>query len=110
MLKKLFGLAASRDSRYLYDLLFFIAAKHVTLNKFTQLRVQPFHPKERTMLAWFETFAAPDVLVDIGANDRMHSIQAFETKCRIWASFFEPNSQIYALLNQNTFINGLYMR
>ena len=44
------------------------AAKYATPNKLTQSRVQTFHSKERDMLAWIETCAADDVLVDIGAN------------------------------------------
>ena len=44
------------------------ATKYVTPNKLTEWRVQTFHSKERDTLAWIETFAADDVLVDIGAN------------------------------------------
>ena len=82
------------------------AAKYVTPNKLTEWRVQTFHSKERDTLAWIETFAADDVLVDIGANVGMYSIWAAATR-GIRVISFEPESQNYALLNQNIFINGL---
>lgn len=82
------------------------AAKYVTPNQLTQWRVQTFHSKERDTLAWIETFAADDVLVDIGANVGMYSIWAAATR-GVRVISFEPESQNYALLNQNIFINGL---
>lgn len=82
------------------------AAKYVTPNQLTQWRVQTFHSKERDTLAWIETFASDDVLVDIGANVGMYSIWAAATR-GVRVISFEPESQNYALLNQNIFINGL---
>ncbi len=81
-------------------------AKYVTPNKLTQWRVQTFHFKERDTLAWIETFDANDILVDIGANVGMYSIWAAATR-GIKVISFEPESQNYALLNQNIYINGL---
>ena len=81
-------------------------AKYATPNKLTQWRVQTFQSKERDMLAWIETFAGDDVLVDIGANVGMYFIWT-SARRRISVIFFEPRSQNYALLNQNIFINGM---
>lgn len=81
-------------------------ARYVTPNNITNWRVQTFHTKERDTLAWINTFAANDVLVDIGANVGMYSIWAAATR-GIRVISFEPESQNYALLNQNIFINGL---
>jgi len=46
-----------------------------------------------------------DVLFDIGANIGLYSIYAASRSARVVA--FEPESQNYALINQNIFLNGM---
>ncbi|MDP1682151.1 MAG: FkbM family methyltransferase [Burkholderiales bacterium] len=79
---------------------------YVTPNRYTSWRVTSFFEKEPDTLAWITTFQSGDVLVDVGANVGMYSIWAAKTRgVRVFA--FEPESQNYALLNKNIFLNGL---
>jgi len=81
-------------------------ARYVTPNRITRWRCDTFFEKERDTLAWIETFEAGDVLVDIGANVGMYTVWAAKTRgVKVFA--FEPESQNYALLNMNLFMNGL---
>lgn len=72
----------------------------------TLWRVESLQQKEPDTIAWIAGFASSDVLVDIGANVGMYTIWAAKTRgVKVYA--FEPESQNYALLNRNIFINQL---
>ena len=69
-------------------------------------RVETLFTKEPDTIEWIASFAADDVLVDIGANVGMYTIWAAKTRgVRVFA--FEPEAQNYGLLNRNVHANGL---
>jgi FkbM family methyltransferase len=73
-------------------------------NRTVSWRVTTFLTKEPETIEWIDTFAPGDVLFDIGANIGLYSIYAASRAVRVMA--FEPESQNYALINQNIFLNG----
>lgn len=80
-----------------------------TPNQMTKWRVDSIYEKEPCTLEWIDSFAADDVLFDIGANVGMYTIWAAATRgCRVFA--FEPEAQNYALLNRNIQSNNLQDR
>ena len=82
------------------DIVFF------TPNSKALWRAQTVMSKEPETLDWISTFQPGDVLVDVGANVGIYTIWAAKTRsARVFA--FEPESQNYALLNRNIFLNGL---
>ena len=77
-----------------------------TPNVFTKRRVDTLFDKEPATIAWIASFAPDDILVDVGANVGMYTIWAAMTRdVRVFA--FEPESQNFALLNRNIFLNRL---
>ena len=79
---------------------------YVTPNSVTKWRVDSLFEKEPATLAWISGFETGDVLVDVGANVGMYSVWAAKTRgVRVFA--FEPESQNFALLNRNIFLNDL---
>jgi FkbM family methyltransferase len=74
-------------------------------NRMVSWRARTFLSKEPETLEWIDTFEPSDVLFDIGANIGLYSIYAATRSIRVMA--FEPESQNYALINQNIFLNGL---
>lgn len=63
--------------------------------------------REPTTLPWITTFETADVFVDVGANVGIYSIFAsIVAGSEVYS--FEPESQNYAELNKNIFINGLH--
>ncbi|MGB2713672.1 MAG: FkbM family methyltransferase [Vicinamibacterales bacterium] len=74
-------------------------------NRMVSWRARTFLTKEPETLGWIDTFQRGDVLFDIGANIGLYSIYAASRSVRVVA--FEPESQNYALINQNIFLNGL---
>lgn len=74
-------------------------------NELTRSRAETFHEKEPETLEWIDGFAPDEVLVDIGANIGLYTLYAALRGTRVFA--FEPESQNYALLNRNIFLNGL---
>jgi FkbM family methyltransferase len=75
-----------------------------TPNSFTVYRVQSLPTKEPDTMSWIASFGPNDVLLDIGANVGMYSIWAAASRgTRVYA--FEPESQNYAILNKNIFLN-----
>ena len=83
-----------------------IAVLYFTPNSHTKWRVDSLFEKEPITIEWIAGFAAGDVLVDVGANVGMYTIWAAKTRgVRVYA--FEPESQNFALLNRNIFINQL---
>lgn len=78
-------------------------------NKLSQKRVQSLYKKEPTTLPWLERIKPDEVLVDIGANVGMYSIYAAAfSGARVYS--FEPESQNYAELNKNIWLNDLHSR
>ena len=73
-------------------------------NRTVSWRARTFLTKEPETIEWIDTFAPGDVLFDIGANIGLYSIYAASRSVRVVA--FEPESQNYALINQNIFLNG----
>lgn len=74
-------------------------------NRVVSWRVRTFFTKEPETLEWIDTFRAGDVLFDIGANIGLYTIYAATKSIRVVA--FEPESQNYALINQNICLNGV---
>jgi FkbM family methyltransferase len=80
--------------------------KYIQINDNTAWRAQTLRTKEPITIQWLESFNEDDVFVDIGANMGLYSLWAAKNKnTKTYA--FEPESQNYALLNQNIFINEL---
>ena len=76
------------------------------VNKVTAWRAQTLMSKEPGTVAWIEEFAPGQTLVDVGANVGMYSLCAARFRgVQVYA--FEPESQNYAILNQNIHRNGL---
>jgi FkbM family methyltransferase len=83
-----------------------VTMRFVTPSMVTYWRVMSIRTKEPWTLEWIAGFAPGDILLDCGANVGMYTIWAAMTrKARVVA--FEPESQNYALLNQNISLNGL---
>ena len=74
-------------------------------NRLVSWRASTFLTKEPETLEWIETFQPGDVMFDVGANIGLYSIYAASRSVRVVA--FEPESQNYALVQQNIFLNGL---
>ena len=72
-------------------------------------RSMSYATKEPDTLAWIDDYMKPgDVLYDIGANIGQYSLYAglrHRGKVRVYS--FEPESQSYAALNRNIYINHL---
>lgn len=76
------------------------------VNRQTAWRAQSLMTKEPGTIAWIEGFAPGQTLVDVGANVGMYSLCAARFRgVKVYA--FEPESQNYAILNQNIHRNGL---
>jgi hypothetical protein len=72
-------------------------------NLITKWRADTFFTKEPETIEWIDGFKHGEVLFDIGANIGLYSIYAAKTGIKVLA--FEPESQNYALLNKNVFLN-----
>lgn len=69
-------------------------------------RVKSLRTKEPDTLEWIAEFDKDDILLDVGANVGMYTLwAAVKQGVRVYA--IEPESQNYALLNQNIFLNGV---
>lgn len=72
-------------------------------------RVQSLLTREPATAPWLRSMAADEVFLDVGANVGLYSIYAaLVAGVRVYA--FEPESQNYAELNKNIFLNGLHER
>lgn len=80
--------------------------RYWTPNRFTKWRVESIRTKEPDTLTWIAGFKNGDILVDIGANVGMYTIWAAKTR-EVQVFAFEPESQNYALLNKNIYINDM---
>ncbi len=79
---------------------------YFTPNSHTKWRVDSLFEKEPITIEWIGGFKSVDVLVDVGANVGMYTVWAAKTRgVRVYA--FEPESQNFALLNHNIFLNRL---
>lgn len=74
-------------------------------NELTRSRAETFHEKEPETLEWIDGFAPGEVLVDVGANVGLYTLYAAARGAKVFA--FEPESQNYALLNRNIYLNAL---
>ena len=79
--------------------------RFVCENPLTLWRATTFFKKEPDTLEWIDRMHPGDVLFDIGANVGLYTIYAAKRGVRVFA--FEPESQNYALLNRNIYLNGL---
>lgn len=74
-------------------------------NRITFWRAQSLFSKEPDTIEWIDSFEKGEVLFDIGANVGTYSLYAASKGSKVYA--FEPESQNYALLNQNVYLNNL---
>ena len=73
----------------------------------TQWRVQTLFEKEPMTIEWLHSFRPGEVLLDVGANVGMYSCYAAMVPgAKVFS--FEPESQNYAALNRNIFINEAF--
>ena len=80
--------------------------KFVVVNKHTEFRASTIRTKEPATIKWLETLKSTDILFDVGANVGVYSLWAAKNRgTTVYA--FEPESQNYAVLTQNIYINGL---
>src|SRR5512145_2382546 len=77
-----------------------------TPNAHTAWRVDTLFTKEPDTIEWLESFGSGDVLLDVGANVGMYTIFAAKVSGAT-VHAFEPESQNYAVLNQNVMLNQL---
>lgn len=77
-------------------------------NDLTRWRAETFFTKEPETIEWINSFQQNDILFDIGANVGLYSIYA--AKKNISVISFEPESQNYAILNHNIFLNNVQDR
>lgn len=69
-------------------------------------RAQVFTQKEPDTIEWINSFNSEDVFLDVGANVGVFSLYAAaHRRCDVFA--FEPESQNFACLNKNIFLNSL---
>jgi FkbM family methyltransferase len=82
------------------------SVRYFTPNIHTRWRVESLFEKEPITIEWIAGFKSEDVLVDVGANVGMYTVWAAKTRgVRVCA--FEPESQNFALLNRNIFLNEI---
>lgn len=75
----------------------------------TKRRCETILTKEPATIEWIASFAPNDVLVDVGANVGLYTIWAAGTR-QVRTFAFEPESQNYAILNRNIYVNDLAER
>jgi FkbM family methyltransferase len=74
-------------------------------NLCTRWRAESLFTKEPETIEWIDTFKKGEILFDIGANVGVYSIYAGARGAEVFA--FEPESQNYALINRNIYVNHL---
>ena len=72
-------------------------------NNIVRWRAETYFTKEPGTIQWMDTFKPGDVLFDVGANIGLYSIYAAKKGIQVVA--FEPESQNFALLNKNVYLN-----
>jgi FkbM family methyltransferase len=110
--QKLLSCSSKMTSRFIegVDIVRRLNTKHgnillATNNALTYYRAETFFTKEADTLAWIDSFQEDDVFFDIGANVGVFSLYAGRRKVKTIS--FEPESQNYAELNKNIFLNSL---
>lgn len=73
-------------------------------NNMSLWRAKTLFTKEPDTIDWIDSFSRHDILYDIGANVGVYSLYAAAKGVRVHA--FEPESQNYAALNRNIFLNA----
>jgi len=74
-------------------------------NNMSLWRAKTLLTKEPDTIEWIDSFSSDDIFYDIGANVGMYSIYAAAKNIHVHA--FEPESQNYATLNRNIYLNTL---
>jgi FkbM family methyltransferase len=78
----------------------------VDTNRLSRKRVDTLFTKEPTTILWMDQFKPGEVMFDVGGNVGMYSVYAAKVRgARVFS--FEPESQNYAELNRNIFLNQL---
>lgn len=77
--------------------------KYECVSLVTLWRAKTLLTKEPDTIEWINSFSNGDLLYDIGANVGMYSIYAASKGIKVIA--FEPESQNFAQLNRNIFLN-----
>lgn len=77
--------------------------KYECVSLVTLWRAKTLLTKEPDTIEWIDSFSSGELLYDIGANVGMYSIYAASRGVKVIA--FEPESQNYAQLNRNIFLN-----
>jgi FkbM family methyltransferase len=80
--------------------------KYLVPNALCQWRVETIHKKDRIGMEWMSTFNKDDILIDVGANVGMYALPA-AVKYGVRVFAFEPESQNYALLCKNIYLNDI---
>lgn len=81
--------------------------RYVGTGRLSFKRIQSLFTKEPTTIPWLESFKKDEVFIDVGANVGMYTIYAaVMTGVKVYS--FEPESQNYAELNKNIFMNDLH--
>ncbi len=80
-----------------------------TPNEMTRWRAESLYTKEPVTIDWLRSMATGAVFIDVGANVGLYTVfAALAREAKVFA--FEPESQNYALLNENVRLNGLAER
>lgn len=82
--------------------------KYECVSLVTLWRAKTLLTKEPDTIEWINSFGSGELLYDIGANVGMYSIYAASKGIKVIA--FEPESQNYAQLNRNIFLNQVQDR
>lgn len=77
--------------------------KFNVVNGYTEWRVNSLLTKEPVTIEWINSFNKNDIFLDVGANVGVYTLWAAKKGIQVFA--FEPESQNYAILNQNIFLN-----
>lgn len=77
--------------------------KYECVSLVTFWRAKTLFSKEPDTIEWIDSFSSGELLYDIGANVGMYSIYAASKGVKVIA--FEPESQNFAQLNRNIFLN-----
>ena len=72
-------------------------------NELTRWRAETMFTKEPETIEWIDSFNKDEILFDVGANIGLYSIYAAKRGINVIA--FEPESQNYALINKNLYLN-----
>jgi FkbM family methyltransferase len=80
--------------------------RYVTTAFLSNKRIKSLVTKEPLTLPWIDTIKPGEVYVDVGGNVGMYAIYAGVVGAKVYA--FEPESQNYAELNKNIFVNELH--